>query len=117
MAEDGAGPSTIIASRRAQAFPRLSAAEIDRLRRFGAVRSYGDGERLFAAGETGPGMFVVLNGIVAVTRLDGLGHHVPVIKQGEGSFSPRSASSPVGRPSSTAMPGAPWRRCCCRQRA
>lgn len=86
MAEDGAGPSTIIASRRAQAFPRLSAAEIDRLRRFGAVRSYRDGERLFAAGETGPGMFVVLKGIVAVTRPDGLGHHVPVIEQGEGEF-------------------------------
>ena len=86
MAEDGAGSNTIIESRKGQAFPQLSADEIDRLRRFGAVRHYGDGERLFAAGEPGPGMFVVLKGQVAVTRPDGLGHEVPVIDQGVGEF-------------------------------
>ncbi len=86
MAEDGAGSNTIIESRKGQAFPHLSADEIDRLRRFGAVRHYGDGERLFAAGEPGPGMFVVLKGRVAVTRPDGLGHEVPVIDQGVGEF-------------------------------
>ena len=32
-----------------QAFPRLSPAEINRLRRFGEIRAYGDGDRLFAA--------------------------------------------------------------------
>ncbi len=78
--------STIIAKRRDQAFPRLSPTEIDRLRRFGEVRSYSDGERLFAAGEPGPGLFVVLRGLVTVTRPDGLGHAIPVIDQGEGEF-------------------------------
>lgn len=86
MAEGGAGSGSIIASRREQAFPRLSADEIGRLRRFGDIRSYGGGEQLFAAGETGPGMFVVLQGIVIVTRPDGLGGRVPVIEQGEGEF-------------------------------
>jgi thioredoxin reductase (NADPH) len=86
MADNGAGSNSIIASRRAEAFPRLSADEIDRLRRFGEIRRYDDGERLFTAGETGPGMFVVLEGSVVVSRPDGLGHRLPVLDQGEGEF-------------------------------
>jgi thioredoxin reductase (NADPH) len=78
--------SSVIAERREQAFPLLDATEIERLRRFGELRQYGDGERLFAAGEPGPGMFVVLRGAVAVTRPDGLGNDVPVIDQGVGEF-------------------------------
>jgi thioredoxin reductase (NADPH) len=77
---------SVLNKRREQAFPRLTPAEVDRLRRFGAIRRSADGERLFAAGEPGPGMFVVLKGSVAVTRPDGLGHALPVIDQGEGEF-------------------------------
>lgn len=84
--DPSAPDSTVIAQRREQAFPRLSHEEIGRLRRFGELRAYEDGERLFAAGEPGPGMFVVLKGAVAVTRRDGLGHDIPVIDQGEGEF-------------------------------
>ena len=40
MADNGAGSNSIIASRRAEAFPRLSTDEIDRLRRFGEIRRY-----------------------------------------------------------------------------
>jgi thioredoxin reductase (NADPH) len=77
---------SVLSRRREQAFPRLSPDEIDRLRRFGEPRSYRDGERLFAAGQPGPGLFVVLRGLVAITHPDGLGHTVPVVEQGEGQF-------------------------------
>ncbi|MEA2993644.1 MAG: thioredoxin reductase, partial [Alphaproteobacteria bacterium] len=46
-----------IDDRRAQMFPKLSPAEIDRLRRFGTIRRFRAGEQLLAAGQTPPGMF------------------------------------------------------------
>src|SRR5947209_13300397 len=72
--------------RQEQTFPTLTAHEIDRMRRFGDVRSYKDGERLFETGKPGPGMFVLLSGHVAITQRDGLGHVTPVIDQGPGQF-------------------------------
>jgi thioredoxin reductase (NADPH) len=69
-----------------QTFPALTPAEIDRMRRFGELRSHKHGERLFEAGKPGPGMFVVLAGHVAITERDGLGHVTPVIDQGPGQF-------------------------------
>jgi thioredoxin reductase (NADPH) len=73
-------------SRRHQMFPVLTEAEIARVRRFGEPRRYASGERLLAAGEPGPGMFVVLKGSVAISQRDGLGHVVPIVKQGPGHF-------------------------------
>src|SRR4029079_17304577 len=52
--------------------------EIDRVRRFGDVRRYPAGELLFHAGETVPGMYVILSGRVAILPRDGLGQAVPV---------------------------------------
>lgn len=75
-----------LASRRHQMFPELTAAEIERIRRFGTVRRYARGERLFAAGEPGPGMFVVLKGAVRISQRDGLGHVAPIATQGPGQF-------------------------------
>jgi thioredoxin reductase (NADPH) len=72
--------------RHEQAFPSLTAAEIGRMRRFGEVRHYKDGEMLFETGKPGPGMFVILSGHVAITQRDGLGHVTPVIDQGPGQF-------------------------------
>jgi thioredoxin reductase (NADPH) len=69
-----------------QTFPTLAIAEIDRLRRFGTLRHYADGELLFEAGKPGPGMFVVLSGQVVITQRDGLGHVTPVVEQGPGHF-------------------------------
>ena len=69
-----------------QTFPELTPQEIDRMRRFGEIRTYEDGERLFETGKPGPGMFVVLSGHVAITQRDGLGHVTPVIDQGPGQF-------------------------------
>jgi thioredoxin reductase (NADPH) len=69
-----------------QTFPELTAPEIARMRRFGEVRHYKDGETLFKTGKPGPGMFVILSGHVAITQRDGLGHVTPVIDQGPGQF-------------------------------
>ena len=77
---------SMLESRRYQMFPELEPEEIARLHHFGEVRRYCDGEPLFEAGKPGAGMFVVLSGIVSVTRRDGLGHAVPVVEQGPGQF-------------------------------
>ena len=74
------------ANRRHQMFPVMSLQEIDRIRRFGKVLHYQRGDRLFAAGQPGPGMFVVLKGVVAITQRDGMGHVVPIVRQGPGEF-------------------------------
>ena len=78
-------PGTL-ASRRHQMFPELTAVEIARVRRFGTLRRYARGERLLTAGESGPGMFVVLKGAVLISQRDGLGHVVPIAAQGPGQF-------------------------------
>jgi thioredoxin reductase (NADPH) len=69
-----------------QTFPALTPAEIERIRHFGEIRTFVDGELLFETGKPGPGMFVVLKGLVAITQRDGLGHVTPVIDQGPGQF-------------------------------
>jgi thioredoxin reductase (NADPH) len=69
-----------------ETFPTLTAQEIDRLRRYGTLQKYSDGEKLFEAGKVSPGMFVVLKGLVALTQRDGLGHVAPIAEQGVGQF-------------------------------
>ncbi len=69
-----------------QTFPELTPPEIARLRGFGEIQTYRDGELLFETGKPGPGMFVILKGHVAITQRDGLGHVTPVIDQGPGQF-------------------------------
>jgi len=83
MAEDA--PSELL-SRRHQMFPVLSEAEIARVSRFGDVQTYAKGTRLITAGEPGPGMFVVLKGVLAVSQRDGLGHVVPIVQHARGHF-------------------------------
>ena len=73
-------------ARREQLLPKLTPAEIARLRRMGSVCRYSAGQRLFSAGEPSPGMFVILTGSVAVTRRDGLGHVTPIIEAEPGHF-------------------------------
>src|SRR2546423_6620286 len=82
----GSAALTIAFPRHEQTFPMLTAAEIGRMRRFGEIRHYKDGELLFETGKPGPGMFVLLSGHVAITQRDGLGHVTPVIDQGPGQF-------------------------------
>jgi thioredoxin reductase (NADPH) len=72
--------------RHEQTFPALTLQEIARMRRFGDIVHYKDGERLFETGKPGLGMFVILSGHVAITQRDGLGHVTPLIDQGPGQF-------------------------------
>jgi thioredoxin reductase (NADPH) len=83
---DGGAAPAVVFPRHEQTFPTLTAQEFARMRRFGELRSYKDGEALFKTGKPGPGMFVVLSGHVAITQRDGLGHVTPVINQGPGQF-------------------------------
>ena len=92
MAADGTvassprGLRSFAFQRHEQTFPTLTPNEIDRMRRFGELRTYRHGETLFETGKPGPGMFVVLSGQIAITLRDGLGHVTPVIDQGPGQF-------------------------------
>ena len=79
-------------------FPKLSPAEIDRLRRFGTVRRYRAGEPLYRTGEMSPGMFVIISGTVALTRREGLGRVVPLVDLGPGDFT-AEVGQLSGRPS------------------
>ncbi|HSI60009.1 MAG TPA: FAD-dependent oxidoreductase [Ideonella sp.] len=87
MADDNSqalGP--LGASRHHQMFPVLGELDISRVRRFGRPLHFARGERLFKAGEAGPGMFVLLKGAVAITTRDGMGHVTPLVRQGPGEF-------------------------------
>ncbi len=81
-----APPRPIIASRSDQMFPTLEAREIDRLRRFGELRTYPAGERLVATGEVSPGLFVILDGEVSITQRSALGYEESIVTHGPGSF-------------------------------
>ena len=86
---NGIGGKAALASafpRHEQTFPALTLQEIARIRRFGDIVRYQDGERLFETGKPGLGMFVILSGHVAITQRDGLGHVTPMIDQGPGQF-------------------------------
>src|SRR6202795_5170207 len=83
---NGGAPSPRAFPRVEQTFPSLTPQEIARMRRFGELRHYKNGETLFETGKPGRGMFVVLSGHVAITQRDGLGHVTPVIDQGPGQF-------------------------------
>jgi thioredoxin reductase (NADPH) len=83
---DGGVAAGRVFPRHEQTFPALTSPEIARMRRFGDLRQFKDGERLFETGKPGPGMYVILSGHVAITQRDGLGHVTPVIDQGPGQF-------------------------------
>jgi thioredoxin reductase (NADPH) len=83
---EAATPSSTMRSRHDQMFPALTPQEIERLRRFGSIRRYRGGERLFKTGDVGRAMFVLISGHVAITQRDGLGHVTPVVDQGPGQF-------------------------------
>jgi thioredoxin reductase (NADPH) len=73
-------------NRRAETFPVLTEADLARVALFGTLRHYPRGTRLFTAGQPSPGMFAILKGSVSVSQRDGLGHVVPIARQGPGEF-------------------------------
>ena len=88
---------SIIDTRRHQMFPTLEAAEIERVRRFGKVRSYGAGEALARVGEVGLGLTVILAGKVDITQHDESGRRTPIVTHGAGAFMGELAQL-AGRP-------------------
>jgi thioredoxin reductase (NADPH) len=87
-----------VAARRNQVFPKLKPDEIDRLRRFGKLKSWRPGEFLFEGAAPSPGMLVLLRGRVLMTRKDGLGEHMRIVEHGPGQFM-AEVGSLSGRPS------------------
>ncbi|MEV4777519.1 FAD-dependent oxidoreductase [Burkholderia sp. LMU1-1-1.1] len=73
-------------SRAGQALPKLDAAEIRRVERFGARACYRDGEMLFEAGRSTFGMFVLLAGKIRISRYDGLGNTSVITEHLPGEF-------------------------------
>jgi thioredoxin reductase (NADPH) len=88
---------SIIDTRRPQMFPVLEPAEIERLRRFGEVCSYGTGEALIKVGKVGRGLTVVLSGKVDVTQHDESGSRALIVTHGPGGFMGELATL-AGRP-------------------
>jgi thioredoxin reductase (NADPH) len=67
-------------------FPILEPVEIERVRRFGKVRSYRAGEALAKVGQTGHDLTVILSGNVEITQHTELGHGIPIVTHGPGGF-------------------------------
>src|SRR5262249_37113147 len=77
---------SIIETRRHQMFPILEPQEIERVRRFGEVRSYDAGEALAKVGDMGHGLLIILAGHVDITQHDQSGRRTPIVTYGPGSF-------------------------------
>jgi thioredoxin reductase (NADPH) len=60
--------SSLFETRREQMFPTLEESEIERMRRFGTPRSYGNGEVLVTAGKSPDGVMILLSGRVDVAE-------------------------------------------------
>jgi thioredoxin reductase (NADPH) len=90
-------PQSVIETRRHQMFPTLERAEIERVRRFGEVRSYAAGEALAKVGEVGHGLTIVLAGKVEITQHDESGARRLIVIHGVGDFMGELAQL-AGRP-------------------
>jgi len=92
------GQASTIDTRSAQMFPTLAPAEIERMRRFGTLRSYAAGDAMAQVGETEHGLTVVLSGEVAISDRDQRGDPQPIVIHHAGSFMGELAQL-SGRPS------------------
>jgi thioredoxin reductase (NADPH) len=77
---------SIIDTRREQMFPTLQLFEIERVRRFGEVRSFKVGEPLAKIGEVTRGLSIILAGRAEVTLYDQSGHGAQIVTCGAGEF-------------------------------
>jgi thioredoxin reductase (NADPH) len=88
---------TIIGTRSHQMFPILDPLEIERVRRFGVVHTYGAGDALIKAGDAGHGLGIILAGEVDVTRHHETGSRELIVTHHPGGFMGELAQL-VGRP-------------------
>jgi thioredoxin reductase (NADPH) len=77
---------SIIDTRSRDMFPVLAPAEIERLRRFGTLRTYRAGDALATVGALSEGLIIVLAGRVEVTWRGERGRPEPIVVYGPGQF-------------------------------
>jgi thioredoxin reductase (NADPH) len=87
----------IIDTRRDQMFPVLDPEDIERVSRFGRVRTYHSGEAIVTVGHMGPGIIIVLSGKIDVTQHDQSGRRTLIVTIGRGEFMGELAQL-AGRP-------------------
>jgi len=78
--------SSLIETRRDQILPVLDAADIERVRRFGSLRSFAAGEALVKAGDVGRGLSIVLAGKIESVQKNLAGQQGPIVTLGPGGF-------------------------------
>ena len=88
---------TIIDTRRDQMFPLLDPSEIERVRRFGVVHTYGAGDVLIKIGEAGRGLAIILAGDVDIMRHHESGRRELIVTHHPGAFMGELAQL-AGRP-------------------
>jgi thioredoxin reductase (NADPH) len=78
----------LIDTRRHQMFPSLDAAQLATARRFasGPEQVFAPGQVVFAVGDHPAPVWLVLDGSIAVSQHDGLGHEQAITEHGVGSF-------------------------------
>jgi thioredoxin reductase (NADPH) len=91
---------SIIDTRGDQMFPTLGSREIARMRRFGDLCHYNEGEMIARVGAPSPGICVVLSGAIEILRHDEAGRAVPVVTHLPGAFMGELAQL-SGRPALT----------------
>ncbi|RDJ98081.1 FAD-dependent oxidoreductase [Paraburkholderia lacunae] len=79
-------PYSSLEYRQHQMFPRLSAAEIQSLRRFATPMSFKAGELIFETGQVALGLFVLLKGRVRIYSRDSFGRSTLVTEHDDGHF-------------------------------
>jgi len=89
---------TIIATRGAQMFPILTPDEMARLRRFGELRKFGQGDVLATIGKPSHGLILILDGEVEISQHDETGRRTQIVIHQRGSFMGELAQL-SGRPS------------------
>jgi len=80
-----------------QIYPTLDSVEIERVRRFGEVRTFATGESLVRSGQVAPGLIVILAGKISVTEHGYFNDPKPILMHGPGNFMGELAQL-AGRP-------------------
>lgn len=78
--------SSVLDTRRAQMFPKLSAHDFARLKRFGCIRLFPPGTMIMKAGEVAAGLAFVLKGTIDVRQGGAVSHRQAIVQHGPGSF-------------------------------
>ena len=88
---------SIADTRQDQMFPTLNPSEIERVRRFGQLRTFAPGEALAKVGDRSGALSIVLSGEIEVTRHNLSDRPAPIVIHGPGAFLGELAQL-VGRP-------------------